>query len=97
MLMPHVTRLAKSDEIISDIGRLCAVKEPERFDVVDWKALPDMDATVGAVPALILHDSRAGSEPTSTAIGSRSTNPIRRILRSKTAQCHSDAPAKAFD
>lgn len=76
ILMPHVTRLAKSDEIIPDVCGLCAVKEPERFDVVDGKALPDMDATIGTVSGLILHDSSARDKPTSSAIGPRPAHPI---------------------
>lgn len=74
--MAHVTRLAKPDKIEAIIGGFCGFKKPERMDVVNGKALPNMDATFGAVSSLILHNNIAGDKPTSAAICSRSTYPI---------------------
>jgi len=80
ILMAHMAGLAKADEIFPSVSAFRAVEKPEWFNVVDRKALADMFSAFGAVPTLILHDSRAGSKPTSAAIGSRPANPIRRIF-----------------
>ena len=80
ILMAHMAGLAKADEIFTGVSAFRAVEKPEWFNVVDRKALADMFSAFGAVPTLILHDTRAGSKPTSTAIGSRPANPIRRIF-----------------
>lgn len=80
ILMAHMAGLAKADEISPGVSAFRAVEKPEWFNVVDRKTLADMFSAFGAVPTLIFHDGRAGSKPTSTAIGSRPANPIRRIF-----------------
>lgn len=80
ILMAHMAGLAKADEIFPGVSAFRAVEKPKWFNVVDRKALTDMFSAFGAIPALILHDSRASNKPTSPAIGSRSANPIRRIF-----------------
>ena len=93
--MAHMAGLTKADEISRGVSAFRAVEKPEWFNVVDRKALADMFSAFGAVPTLILHDSRAGSKPTAPAICPRPTNPIGGIFSARSRRTAAGGRAKA--
>lgn len=76
ILMAHMTRLTQADEVAARVCRFGGIEKPERFDVVDGKALSHMNPTFGAVSGLICDNGSAGYKPAPAAICAGTANPI---------------------
>lgn len=95
ILMAHMTRLAKADQIAADVGQVSGREKAERHDVVDWKALADMASAFGAPSILIGDDCCPRQKPPAPAICPGSANPIWRGITTRSRRIATGGRAKA--
>ena len=77
-LLPHMARLAKSNKIFSHIGGFRCVKKPEWLNVMHWKRLSFVRATIRAASLLVADYYGSDRAPRFSSICGHAPNPTWR-------------------